>query len=374
MKILHLADLHLGKKLNDFSLILDQRYVLKQVLELISAKNISSVLISGDIFDRAVAPSDALELFGEFLYKLNSLKVKCYIIAGNHDNIERLSYLSNLVENSNIFISKNFSGKVQKYSVSQEIDVYLMPYLYPQIVRKYYPDIKISDYNDAISKVVDDIRVDTSKVNIMVAHQFVSSCDLIYSDSEQKSVGGVDVISPEIFRKFDYTALGHLHCPQKVVYDNIRYSGSILKYSLSEINQKKFFTILNISNGRIDFEYCEINFLHELREYRGYLNDFLDEKFYSKIKVDDFIHFILLDENALDAKKKLSAIYPNIIFLEFDNSFTRNIDSAFELEVSPDKTLFEHFSDFYEMQCGEKMSKDKENIVVELVDKIKEQD
>lgn len=372
MKILHLADLHLGKKLNDYSLILDQEFVLKQALEIVSDKKISAVLISGDVFDRAVPSSFALDLFGKFLFELIKLKVKCYIIAGNHDNIDRLSYLSSIIESADIYISKPFSGNLQCYSLSDDIDIYLMPYLYPQIIRKYYPDIKISDYNDGIKKVLDDIELNKNKVNILLAHQFVAFDNLIHSDSEQKSVGGVDCVSPEIFNRFDYVALGHLHCPQRVYSDKIRYAGSILKYSFSEINQKKVFTVLDVSDKNIEFEFYDIKFLHEMKEYKGYFSEFTDENFYSKINTDDFIHFILLDENIVDAKKKLSKIYPNIMLLEFDNTFTRNLNAEFNSDICTKKSIYEHFSDFYKLQCADELDNVKNEIVINAIDNTKE--
>ncbi len=371
MKILHLADLHLGKKLNDYSLIADQKYVLNQAVSLVENQRIEAVFICGDIFDRAVASSEALELFGDFIFDLNKLQVKIYIIAGNHDNIDRLSYLSDLIRKSDIYISKNFSGEIAKYSLDDDINVYLMPFLYPQLIKKYYPEAKIINYNDAIKTVIEHTFLDDNKINILLAHQFVISNELTYSKSEHVSVGGLDAVLPSIFEKFNYVALGHLHCQQKVVSNKIRYGGSILKYSFSEINQKKVFTVLNVVNKKIELEFFEIKFLHELCEYRGYIDDFLNEKFYSKINQNDLIHFILLDETAFDAKKKLSAIYPNILCLEFDNSLTKTLSSSFKSNISSDKSIAEHFFDFYEIQCLKKMNKKQKDITIKLSDKIK---
>ncbi len=373
MKILHLADLHLGRKINDFSLINDQKFVLNQALELILKNNIQSVLISGDVFDRAIPSADALELFGDFLSKLSKYFVKTFIIAGNHDNVERLSYLSDLIRSSDIYISKVFSGEIERFSINNDIDVYLMPYLYPAEIRKYYPDIKVGDYNGAIKAVVDDVKIKKDKINILLAHQFVFFLDVIFSESEQLGVGGIEGVSPKIFDKFDYVALGHLHCPQRVLTDKIRYGGSILKYSFSEINQKKVFTVLDVKNkNEILFEFHEIEFLHDLKVYRGYIDEFLRKDFYKNVKRDDYIHFVLLDEYVLDARKKLSAIYPNIMFLEFDNQFTRNINSVSKTFKGNDKSLVEHFFDFYKVQCNENIDEVKKEIVYNLLEDLKE--
>lgn len=369
MKILHLGDLHIGKKVNDISMLEDQKYVLNQALDLIKEKNIEAVLISGDVFDKPVAAIEAINLFSDFLKDLNELHTSIYIISGNHDNIERLSYLSSFLIKSKIYFATSFEGKIQKYSLNNDIDIFLMPYLYPALIRKYYSEIELNSYNDAIKKVVDDIEIDKNKVNIILAHQFVTgkNKDIILSESEQKSAGSIDEISYEIFKKFDYTALGHLHCPQSAGLDNIRYSGSILKYSLSEINQNKVFTILNIENKKITLEFQKINFLHDMKSYRGKFKDFCDEKFYSKIKKDDYIHFILEDEMIIDAKKELSLIYPNIMLLEFDNSFTRNMNNFEFKNFKNNKTIEEHFFEFFEMQTGRKINKTEENSILDLI-------
>lgn len=365
MKILHLADLHLGKKVNDFCMLKEQENVLEQAYKLIKTENIEAILIAGDIFDRPIPPIGALELFDDFLNKLNKLSKKVFIISGNHDNNERLSYMSNLLSNSNIFIAKPYCGKIEKFKLSKNIDIYLMPYIYPVLIKKYYKEADIKTYNDAIKVVVDDIKLNKNKFNILVAHQFVSnSKETILSQSEERSVGTIDEISYKIFEKFDYTALGHLHCPQKCTLDKIRYSGSILKYSFSEINQKKNFVIIDINdNNEMNLSYYPICFLHEMKEYRGYIEDFLNKDFYENIDTNDYIHFILQDEYVLDAKKKLSIIYPNIMLLELDNEFTKNINSQISTASIKDKTIYEHFCDFYEKQTNTQLDKIKDNIV-----------
>jgi len=367
MKILHLADLHIGKKVNDFCMLNEQKYVLSQALELIKNENIQAVLIAGDVFDKAVAPIGALEVFDNFLKELNSLSIKVLIISGNHDNMDRLAYLSSLLEQSEIFISKSFNGEIQKVELNKEINVYLIPYLYPALVKKYYPNSQIKNYNEAMKLVVDDIKLDKNKFNIALAHQFVIGAkEMQLSQSEQKSVGGIDEISYKIFEKFDYTALGHLHCPQKCGSENIRYSGSILKYSFSEINQKKSFLVLDIENKKITYKNYPIKFLHEMKQYRGFMEDFLNKDFIKKINTTDYIHFILEDEYVLEAKKKLSLVYPNIMLLEFDNSFTRNLNSATCAKTN-NKSTYEHFLDFYKIQTNQDLDENKSKIATSLL-------
>ncbi len=374
MKILTLADLHIGRKLFDVSLINDQKFVLKQALDLIKQEKIKAVLISGDVFDKAIPSVEAINLFSDFLEEINKLKTKIFIISGNHDNIERLSYLSAFLKKDGIYFSKNFNSSLESYSLNDEIDVYLMPYLYPAIIRKYYNDFEFNSYSQAIKKVIDETKINQNKFNILLAHQFVIKTnalndDLVLSDSEQKSIGLVDSIDYRVFEKFDYVSLGHLHCPQKVVSEKIRYCGSILKYSLSEANQKKFFTILNIKNKKISLEFKDIEFLHDVKILKGKFEEFLDEKFYSKIKCDDFIHFILQNDGIIDAKKELSRIYPNILLLEFDNSLTRNFDSVKTDNFKKNKTLEQHFCDFYKIQTGCELTQYEKEIVEKFAQK-----
>ena len=180
MKILHLADLHIGKKVNDFCMLKEQKYVLNQAIDLIKKEKIEAILIAGDIFDKPIPTIAALELFDNFLKELNKLKIKVLIISGNHDNMDRLSYLSNLLEQSNIFISKSYNGNIQKVELDSKINVYLMPYLYPALVKKYYPNDEIRTYSDAIKKVVDEIKLDENKFNIFTGTLLSKSNSLLH--------------------------------------------------------------------------------------------------------------------------------------------------------------------------------------------------
>ena len=375
MKFLHLSDLHIGKKVNGISMLEEQRFVLESAIKLIKDEKISFVLIAGDVFDRAIPSVEAMELFDYFLLQLNKLEIKTYIISGNHDNMDRLSYLSDLLHKSNIYISKPYTGKIECYT-TDDINIYLMPYLYPMLVRKYHSNCKISNYSDAIEIVIKDLKLNSKKINILIAHQFVvSSKKPILSESEQKSAGGVDEINYKIFKKFDYVALGHLHCPQKVGVDKIRYGGSILKYSFSEINQKKSFCVVDVqSKDNIKISLFPIFQRHDMKEYRGYISEFLNKDFYSKINTDDYIHFTLLDENVIDAKSKLSLVYPNIMLLDFDNSFTKKLNDDFKVNLKEQKTLVEHFYDFYSTQFENKPDDIKKKIVIDVYNSILKED
>ena len=373
MKFLHLSDLHIGKKVNGISMIDEQKFALNAAVQLIKNENITSVLIAGDVFDRAIPPIEAMEVFSNFLSELNSLKVKVFIISGNHDNMDRLAYLSDLLYKSNIFISKPFCGNIECHSLD-EADIYLLPYVYPALIRKYYPDEKISNYSDAIDVLIKNTKLNSKKINILLAHQFVVSSKVpVLSQSEQKSVGGVDEVDYKIFKKFDYVALGHLHCPQKVGLDKIRYGGSLLKYSFSEINQKKSFCVVDFKlKDSLKINLFSISQKHDMKEYRGYIDEFLNKDFYSKINKDDYIHFTLLDENVIDAKAKLSSLYPNIMLLDFDNTFTKGLNNDFEVNLKERKNLFEHFCDFYSMQFSNEPDEYKKQILLNAFNSLKE--
>lgn len=370
MKFLHLSDLHIGKKVNDISMIEEQKNALLQALNIIDKNKIDFVVVAGDVFDKPIPPISALEVFSDFLVEIEKRNKKIFIISGNHDNLERLSYLSVLLKKNNIYFSSNFNGKLEKFELENNVDIYLLPYLYPAIIRKFYPKAKINNYTDAIKTVIENTNLNKEKFNILVAHQFVSNLkdECIHSDSEEKSVGGVDMVSSSVLEDFDYVALGHLHCPQKVETEKIRYGGSLLKYSFSEINQNKFFTIVEINNkNKFSLSFEKINFLHEMKEYVGFIDEFLNKDFYSKIKTDDYIHFTLKDEEVIDAKKKLSSIYSNIMLLDFDNIFTRNTNLIFNLKNTKNKTILEHFEDFYKLQSEEEIDENKKKILTKLI-------
>jgi len=369
MKLLHLSDLHIGKKVNDFSMLKEQEYVLEQIYNLIENKNIEGVLIAGDIFDKPIPSIAALELFNEFLINLSNYNIPVFIVAGNHDSTERLSFLSSFLKKSNIFISTQFQGNIEKIKFNN-INFYLLPYTYPALIRHYYPDKNILNYNDSFKLLFKNTKINKNEINILLAHQLVISnnSEVILSESETKSVGGVEQIDSSIFKDFDYVALGHLHCPQKMGSDKIRYGGSILKYSFSEINQKKVFTIIDFQDkNNIKIEFEEIKFLHDFSEYRGKFEDFLKEEFYNNIKKDNYIHFILEDEIIIDAKKKLSLIYPNIMLLEFDNSFTKNLNKNFNLNLKQNKNTEEYFYEFYQMQFNKDIDTFKKELIENLI-------
>ena len=249
MKILHLADLHIGKMIYEQSLLEDQKYMLQQLIKIVVQEKIEAVLIAGDIYDRSVPPGEAVEVLNDFLNTLiKQLKVKVFMIAGNHDSKERLNFGSRILENDGLYIQTNYEGKIRKVALSDQINVYLLPFLKPIEVRPYFLDEKIENYNDAMKCIMQNETIDSSKINLLVAHQFVTNCQNSPErcDSEVTPVGGIENVEASNFDAFDYVALGHIHGPQRIGKDTIRYAGTMLKYSFSEVNHHKSAVVITI--------------------------------------------------------------------------------------------------------------------------------
>ncbi len=237
MKLIHIADLHIGKRMNDISLLEDQKYALQQVVQVSADEKADAVLISGDVYDKAAPQSDAMALFDDFLTQLVSLGIKVFIISGNHDSDARISYFSSLIKHVGVYASEKFEGKLQQIALEDEygeIVINLLPFIKPANVRGFYESKKITTYQDAVVAVLENSCVDAKKRNVLLCHQFITGAEVC--DSEIFAVGGLDNINASVFDAFDYVALGHIHKPQRILRDTMRYSGSLLKYSFSEAN------------------------------------------------------------------------------------------------------------------------------------------
>ena len=224
---MHLSDLHLGKRVYEFSMYEDQKYILKQILEIAGEQKADAVLISGDVYDKPIPPAEAVQLFDDFLTALSDRKVPVYVISGNHDSAERLSFGARLMTQSSVFMSAAFHGTVQKYSLQDEygtVNFYLLPFLKPTIVRQAYPEAEIGSYQEAVQYVLAQTPVEKSQRNVLLAHQFVTGAKT--SESEEILVGGLDNMDASLFDDFDYVALGHIHTPQKIGRETVRYCGT----------------------------------------------------------------------------------------------------------------------------------------------------
>ena len=374
MKLLHLGDLHLGKSLAEFDLIDDQKYILDQVLDLIKDRAVDGVLIAGDVYDKSIPSEQATVLLDYFLRSLSEAGVKTFMISGNHDSDERLNFGSSLFESNQIFISSIYDGTLHKYTVEDdygEVDIYLMPFVKASQVRAFFPGKEIHSYDDAVRVILADAKVDTKKRNVLVAHQFVAgiSEDPELGGSESVgtlSVGLVEKIGYDCFNDFDYVALGHIHSPQKVGKNSVRYSGSILKYSTSEVNNEKSVPIITLGKkGKVDIELIPLRPLRNMRHIKGKLKELLDKK--NVKNPDDFIYATLTDEDVVnDAMGIFQATYPNTIRIDYDNIHTRELEQVDISKIAENKSFSELIGDFYKLVYGREISKEEMDVMREV--------
>lgn len=376
MKIMHLSDLHIGKKVNEYSMLQDQIYILKEILRIIDNEKVETVIIAGDVYDRSLPPNEALELFDEFLYQLSSRNVNVFVISGNHDSPERISYGGRMMTENKIFLSPVYDGNVKPISLNDdygEVNFYMLPFVRPADIRRYFPDENIENYTDAVKVAIDNMNVDFSERNILVTHQFVTGAEL--SESEDIIVGGTDNVSGEVFDGFDYVALGHIHREQTIGKDNIRYCGTPLKYSFSEAKHIKSVTILDFKDKEnIEYSKIPLTPLRDMREIRGTYDELTLKSNYENTNVDDYLHITLTDEEDIpDAIGKLRSIYPNIMKLDYDNLRTRGSGIVDAIENIESKSPFELFADLFKQQNNQDMSEEQEEIMRNLIDKIWEE-
>ena len=373
MRFLHLADLHIGKKVNGFSMLEDQRYIFQEILKIIDERKVDAVLIAGDVYDKSIPSAEAVVLFNDFLNGLAEKNLKVFVISGNHDSVERISFGSDLIRMSHVYMSKPFCGVPEKVSLKDsfgEIHIYMLPFIKPAMVRHIYQDAEISGYNEAMAYVMEKTDVDEKERNILMAHQFVSGGSRC--ESEDISVGGIDEVSADNFLKFDYVALGHLHGPQYIKNEAIRYSGTPLKYSFSEVKHKKSALIVDIrEKGNIELETIPLVPLHDMTEIRGKYNELMSKDFYKKMDTLDYMHITLTDEeDIVNALELLRTVYPNIMKLDYDNQRTRSNQDISGAEEVEGKTPLDLFGEFFELQNNQPMSEEQTAFMEELIEKV----
>lgn len=437
MKFIHLADLHIGKRVNAFPMLEDQRYILKQILTILREEQPDGgVILAGDIYDKAIPSAEAVELFDEFLTQLAALRLRVFIIAGNHDSPERIAFGNRLMDRSGIYLSPVYDGHVKRItypdtasavtlsaanavdpnagtrpvtsasvalsaanavdlnagthsvesastsaaaSTCPPVDVYLLPFLKPANVRRFYPEETIESYTDAMRVAIAHMDIDPTHRNLLVTHQFVTGASR--SDSEDISVGGSDNVDASVFAPFDYVALGHLHGPQQMGEEGgpiIRYAGTPLKYSFSEARHHKSVTVVEIGEKKADgvVDVCigtrELRPLHDMREIRGSYEELTLRANYEGTATDDYIHATLTDEIEIpDAARHLQVIYPNLMKLDYDNARTRGQGSErLELEQLEEKSPLDLFSELFEKQNHKEMTEEQARYVQAQMEKI----
>ena len=373
MKFVHLSDLHLGKRVNEFSMLDDQRYIMKEILTIINDTKPDGVLIAGDIYDRTVPGEDAMKIWDEFLVSLAGKKLQVFAISGNHDSAVRFSDHSALVENTGIHLAPEYDGSIKCYTMNDDhgpVNIYMLPFIKPAAVRNLFPDEKIEDYTDACRVAVKHINLDKKERNILIAHQMIIGSTRC--ESEEVTVGGLDGVDVSVFDDFDYVALGHLHGKQKIGRDTVRYCGTPLKYSFSEKDHKKSVTLVELENkGEIIISEIGLVPKHDLREIRGTYEEIMSKKNYEGTNTDDYIHVVLTDENdIIDAIEKLRVVYPNIMKLSYDNKRTQNRQVITEAVNVEKKTPLELFEEFYEKQNNQSMTEEQKKLSREFIESI----
>lgn len=380
MKFIHLADLHLGKRLNGFSLMEDQRFILDQILRITEETQPDVVMIAGDVYDRSVSSEEAVRLLDDFLYGLSELGVRTMMISGNHDSAERIAFGGRLMRRSGVSISSVYDGRIQCEEVDDEwgpVKIWLIPFLRPSGVRAALPDEEIGDYTDAMRAVIGHMDMNPAARNIAVAHQFVVAGALSPEtcDSEILSVGGLDSVDASVFEGFDYVALGHLHGPQGIGRETVRYAGSPLKYSFSEIAQKKGVTVGEMDGeGNVTIRMRALKPFRELRERKGTFAE-LTAAVLPDDERQDYYRVILTDEQDVpEAMARLRIYYPNLMLLDYDNRRTRSTAAVELTEDAEERTPMELFELLYEQQNGQPMDSSQHEIADRLIREIWEEE
>ena len=378
MKLIHLSDLHLGKNVNGYSMIEDQKYILTEILRILEEEQPDGVLIAGDVYDKSIPSAEAVELFDDFLVKLSKRHLETFIISGNHDSAERLAFGNRLMDASGIHLSPAYDGTVTPFIRSDEFGetaVYCLPFIKPAHVRRFYPDAEIASYTDAVKEAIAHMDIDPDRRNVMITHQFVTGA--VRSDSEEISVGGTDNVDASVFEPFDYVALGHIHGPQNIVENRIRYCGTPLKYSFSEANHHKSVSVVELKEkGNVTVRTIPLAPKHDMKEIRGTYEELMRKDYYDNTSYrTDYMHITLTDEEDIpDAVAKLKVIYTNLMKLDYDNRRTRTQASAEGPADVERKSPLELFEDLYVMQNGTELSEEQKTFLQGMIETIWEEE
>lgn len=381
MRLMHLSDLHLGKRVNEMSMLEDQEYILQEILRIAAQEKIDGMMIAGDVYDKSVPSAEAVQMLDRFLTKAVQCGIDVYIISGNHDSAERLAFGGKLLRKlgegkkrtAGIYIAPVYEGVIEPIEAADEhgtVFIWQVPFIKPAIVRRFFAEQEISTYNDAFRTVIESLKIDTGERNVLMAHQFVTGASRC--ESEDISVGGIDNVDAAVMEKFDYAALGHIHGPQNIGRETVRYCGTPLKYSFSEASHEKSVTIVELKEkGKVQVRTIPLKPLREMREIRGSYEEVTLRENYQDTNTFDYLHITLTDEEDIpNVMDRLRAIYPNLMRLDYDNRRTREnreVEGAKDVEK---KSPLEHFADFYQIQNNQEMSGEQRAFMQELIEKV----
>ena len=378
MKLIHLSDLHLGKRVNEFSMLEDQQYILSEILCIIDAEQPDGILIAGDVYDKTVPSAEAVALLDDFLVRLAKRDLQIFLISGNHDSPERMAFGGRLMEGSGVHLSPVYDGRVRPITLTDvygTVNIYLLPFVKPAHVRRCFPEREITTYTDALAIAIEAMGVDQTERNVLVTQQFVTGA--ARCDSEELSVGGTDNVDASVFDPFDYVALGHIHGPQRVGRETVRYCGTPLKYSFSEAGHQKSVTVVELEEkGAVSVRTVPLVPLRDLVELRGTYEELTFRGFYEGTSYQkDYVHITLTDEEDIpDAMRKLQIIYPNLMKLDYDNRRTRAGACLDGAEDAEQKSPLELLEEFYEKQNGRPMGEEQQAFAWAWMERIWEED
>lgn len=380
MRFLHTADLHIGKRVNEFSMLEDQEYILRQILKTADKEQVEAVLIAGDVYDKQVPSAEAVRLFDWFLTQLNSRKLPVFVIGGNHDSVERLSFGAQIMEESGVYLTQSYDEKVVPVRLEDEygpVNLWMLPFLKPAMVKRFFPEQDIVTYQDALETVIGHMELNREERNLLIAHQFVTGAVTGGSeDSVEVFVGGVENVDASVFADFDYVALGHIHRAQSAGGEQIRYSGTPLKYSFSEIRHEKSVTIAELKEkGSLTVHQEPLKPLHDMREIRGSYEELVLRENYQGTDLEDYLHVILTDENDIpDVIGRLRSIYPNIMKLDYDNQRTRRNQELMKEEAAVEQSPMELLGQFFLQQNNQEMSPEQTEYARTLMETIRKEE
>ena len=414
MKLIHTADLHIGKIVNEFSMLNDQKYILQQILSIVEEEQADGILIAGDVYDRSIPPADAVTVLDWFLSTLIEMNVKVYLISGNHDSAERVGFANKILDSKGLYIGSTYDGTIKKVTAEKngvKADIYLLPFVKPQVVEYYEQEKRqlegnqqnvdeqntvqqvatqevtnpqeasnlkdtsatIRTFESAVNASLSHLELDTDAVNILVTHHFVTSGGTMPEESDSEtslSLGGIDKVDTSVFDSFDYVALGHIHRPQRIGRDTIRYAGSPLKYSFSEVTHKKSVTILEIGEEKqISVRTKELIPLHDMRKIRGTMKDLMNPEYYELADTKDYIQATLTDTIELvDPIGTLRSVYPNIMQIILDKNQQETKALTQNLGERKSKSELELFDDFYTAVTGREFDEKRREIMQEILE------
>ena len=375
MKIIHLSDLHIGKRLGEFSMLEDQKFILTKIIDIIDTEKPDAVIIAGDVYDKSVPSAEAVQLFDDFLCRLAKRKLQVLVISGNHDSPERMAFGGRLMDISGVHMAPVYNGKVEAVILEDEfgkVNFYMLPFVKPVNVRRFFEEENIESYTDAVRVAIENMNVNPDERNVIVTHQFVTGAEKC--DSEEISVGGTDNVAGDVFDGFDYVALGHIHGPQNIGSERIRYCGTPLKYSFSEVKHNKSVTVVELAEkGSLGVRTVALEPLRDMREIRGTYEEITRKENYENTDTDDYMHITLTDEDDIpEVISLLRVIYPNLMKLDYDNTRTRNAAKLEIINNIEKKSEFELFTEFYEKQNGMPLTEEQAALVQQFIDEIKE--